>query len=99
MGQHPIESVGLFANIFQNQNCPIQIRHVGTAQQVRSHCEIGRDQWPFGNPIHPSTALQIGNRTAEQQGAQALLAPVWFGRQGAQQRAMNSAIEAGALAG
>ena len=44
VGEHPIDSVGRFAHVFDHENGTTKIREVWRAQQVRCHGQIDRDQ-------------------------------------------------------
>ena len=91
MGEHPLDPVGGFAHVLQNQDGAAQIGQVGCAQQVGGHGEIGRQQRPFGAAANPALTLQGGEGFAEQHGPQPLLAPGGLGPQGGQQGAVDGA--------
>ena len=67
VGQHAIQPVGKFADIFQNQDRPCEIRHVRAAEQTRRHGQIGGDERHFGRTLHPGLPLQDCQWFLEQQ--------------------------------
>ena len=67
VGQHAIQPVGKFTDVFQNQDRPCEIRHVRAAEQMRRHGQIGGDQRPFGRTFPPGLALQVCQWFPEEQ--------------------------------
>ncbi len=97
MGEHPIEAVGRFADVFQHQHSPTQIGDMARAKEMGGHREVAHQQRPFRDTRLPAAALQVSKRFTKQQLPQTLLAPGWLGRQAGEHRPMDAAGLAGRL--
>ena len=54
VGEHPLDAIGGFAHVFEDQDGAVEIGPMGGAQQVGGHREIGHQQGAFGQSWTPA---------------------------------------------